>query len=96
VLKQFDIVLFMASTDDAATNRKFAEANQATFPVLADPDKAAAGHYGVLTLGMFASRWTFYIDPEGRVAYVDKNVTPLSAGKDMVERLQQLGVPSKQ
>lgn len=86
----------MASTDDAETNRRFAEANAATFPVLADPEKSTAEHYGVLTLGLFAKRETFYIDPAGRIVDVDRDVTPFSAGKDLVKRLRALGVPRRQ
>lgn len=85
----------MASTDDAATNRKFAEANQANFPVLADPDGETARAYGVLRLGSFASRWTFYIDGDGRIAYVDQDVSPLTAGADAARRLELLGVPRR-
>ncbi len=40
MLKTYDVAYFMASTEDAETSRKFAEANQADFPILADPDKA--------------------------------------------------------
>lgn len=85
----------MASTDDADTNRRFAEANAATFPVLADPDKETARAYGVLTMNLFASRTTFYIDPSGKIAWVDDEVRPFLAGKDMAERLATLKVPLK-
>jgi len=85
----------MASVDDADTNRRFAEANGARFPVLADPDKEVAAAYGVLLGGLFAKRWTFYIDGEGHIAYIDKDVQPLSAARDMLERLAALGVPKR-
>jgi peroxiredoxin Q/BCP len=83
----------MASTDDADTNRRFAEANEATFPVLADPEKVTARAYGVLTMNLFASRTTFYIDPAGKILWVDDEVRPFLAGKDMAARLTALGVP---
>jgi len=83
----------MASTDDADTNRRFAEANQADFPILADPEKTAAQAYEVLMMGMFARRETFYIGPDGKILVVDKDVSPLSAGRDMVDNLTGLGVP---
>lgn len=95
MLKTFDVVYFMASTDDAETNRKFADENQADFPVLADPDKQAAEAYGVLGMMGFASRWTFYIDGAGKIAYIDKEVSALKAGADMAARLEALGVPKK-
>jgi hypothetical protein len=48
-------------------------------------------------LGMmgFASRWTFYIDAAGKLAYIDKEVSALKAGADMAARLAALGVPKK-
>jgi thioredoxin-dependent peroxiredoxin len=95
LLKAYDVAYFMASTDDAETNRKFAEANGADFPVLADPEKSAAEAYGVLALPGYAKRWTFYIDPQGKIAYVDKDVNALSAGKDIAARLEALGVAKR-
>ncbi len=86
----------MASTDDVATNRKFAAANHANFPVLSDPDGTTARRYGVLTLGTFAARWTFYIDAAGRIAYIDKKVSAVSAGADVAQRLELLNVPHRQ
>ena len=83
----------MASVDDAATNREFAQANAADFPILSDPDKTTAAAYGVLSEAGYATRWTFYIDRDGKVAHIDKKVNPLTAGEDIVQRLRVLGVP---
>ncbi len=85
----------MASTDDAETCRKFAEVNQANFPVLSDPQGETASRYGALRLGAFASRWTFYIDVNGHILYIDKDVNPLTAGADAAARLAQLGIPRR-
>jgi hypothetical protein len=38
----------------------------------------------------FASRWTFYIGTDGRIAYIDKQVS-LASGKAVAEA-RQLGV----
>ena len=40
----------------------------------------------------FASRWTFYIGTDGRIAYIDKQVSPASHGKAVAEKLAELGV----
>ncbi len=85
----------MASTDDANINRKFAEANEADFPVLSDPDRHVAEAFGVLSDVGYASRWTYYIDRDGKIAYVDKRVKALTAGQDIAKRLETLGVPKK-
>jgi len=83
----------MASVDSVADNTGFAKKNNATFPVLADPTKQTARAYGVLGSHGFANRWTFYIDPEGVIVKIDKNVNPRSAGKQLVANLNALGVP---
>ena len=38
-IKSFNVAYFMASVDDAETNKKFAEQEQANFPMLSDPAK---------------------------------------------------------
>ena len=83
----------MASTDDIETNTKFAQKNDADFPVLADPEKSAAKAYGVLGFAGFASRHTFYIGPDGRIVAIDKKVSAFNAGPDVVKKLGELGVP---
>ena len=95
MLKEFQVAYFMASTDDIETNTKFAAANDADFPVLADGDKKVATAYGVLSAMGFASRWTFYIDSEGKLAYIDKNVSAVKAGADIAARLAALGVAKR-
>ena len=41
----------------------------------------------------FASRWTYFIDPEGVIARIDREVDARTAGADLVEHLKVLGVP---
>jgi len=41
----------------------------------------------------WASRWTFYIGRDGRILHIDKDVSPSTAGEDVVARLKTLGVP---
>ena len=42
-----------------------------------------------------ASRWTFYIGPDGKVLYIDKAVKAASAGQDVAAKLAELGVAKK-
>ena len=86
----------MASTDSEADNRGFAEKNEASFPILSDPSGETASAYGVLSGSGFAKRWTFYIDAEGTVVEIDKDVNPRTAGEDLVENLSALDVPRAQ
>ena len=84
---------FAASVDTPETNKKFAEQEEADFPILSDPGKQVATAYGVVTPErQFAARWTFYIGPDGKILDVDRKVTPSTAGVDLVARLKTLGV----
>ena len=86
----------MASVDDAETNKKFAESTEADFTLLSDPTKETANAYGVIAPEkQFASRWTFYIGPDGTIQDIDRSVKPGTAGEDMAARLASLGVTKK-
>ena len=85
----------MASVDDPETNKKIAESTEADFVLLSDPGKQVATAYGVLTERGFASRWTFYIGPDGKLLYIDKQVKPGTSGEDMVAKLQELGIKKR-
>ena len=84
----------MVSLDDAEKNRAFAESLGASLPVLSDPEGRVAKDYGVLALGgLYARRWTFYIDAGGIVRKIDKRVSPNTAGEDVVRNLEALDFP---
>ena len=84
---------FAISTDNAETNKKFAESLSCDYPILADPDKKVADAYGVLIPGAgYASRWTFYIGPDGKILAIDKKVKPHTAGPDLAATLEALGI----
>jgi thioredoxin-dependent peroxiredoxin len=90
----------MISVDTLADNKAFAEKEHADFPMLADPEKKVAHAYGVINPEappdrQFARRWTFYIDPTGKIADIDKAVKPATSGQDIVTHLEALKVPSK-
>ncbi len=46
----------------------------------------------MLKIGLFAARHTFYIDAEGNIAHIDRNVSPDTAGQDLVARLEALSI----
>ena len=79
--------------DTAETNKKFADSLELDYPILSDPGKEVAKAYGVI-IGdkAYASRWTFYIGKDGKILYIDKQVSPASHGKDVVERIKALGM----
>ena len=93
----------MISVDDAETNKKFADQEQADFPMLSNPDKKVADAYGVLPpvnpdrpeAPRLARRWTFYIGPDGRILYIEKAVSPPTAGEELAKKLEELKVKKK-
>jgi peroxiredoxin Q/BCP len=108
-IKKYDVAYFMASVDPLEDNVRFAKATtvdvigtgqkvekkEADFPMLSDPSKETAKAYGVLSDRGFANRWTFYIDKNGRIAYIDKAVKPATSAEDMIAKLSELKVPSR-
>ena len=108
-IKKYDVAYFMASVDPLEDNIRFAKATsvdvigtgqkvekkEADFPMLSDPTKETAKAYGVLSERGMANRWTFYIDKNGRIAYIDKAVKPATSAEDMLAKLSELKVPSR-
>lgn len=92
MIREYDVAYFMASVDTLEDNTAFARKESADFPLLSDPTKATAKAYGVLSERGFASRWTFYIDKEGRIAHIDRAVKAGTAGQDVAVKLGELGV----
>ena len=100
MIRKFDVKYFMISVDKLEDNKAFAEKEHADFPMLANPDKKVAMAYGVIPADapperQFARRWTFYIDPTGKIAAIDKAIKPGSSGEDLVAHLTELKVPQK-
>jgi peroxiredoxin Q/BCP len=98
-IRKFDVTYFMASVDPLEGekgNKAFAEAYDADFPMLSDAAKKTAEAYGVLNQRGMANRWTFYIDKNGRIAAIDKQVAPATSAEDMLAKLGELKVPARQ
>jgi peroxiredoxin Q/BCP len=90
------VAYFAASTDDAETNEKFAASLDLDYPILSDPDTTTAGAYGVLMEnGKYAARHTVYIGADGKILLIDRDVNPATAGKDVAEQLEKLGIPKR-
>ncbi|MEI6244495.1 MAG: peroxiredoxin [Acidobacteriota bacterium] len=95
-IKKFNVAYFMASVDDAETNKKFAEQEQANFPMLSDPDRKVSDAYGVTDGAQkFARRWTFYVGADGKILFIDKAVKTATAGADLAAKLEELGAKKK-
>jgi len=95
-LAGFDADVFMVSFDDPAKNADFAKSLKANLVLLSDTKGDVASAFDVSNLGgMYAKRWTFYVDRDGIVRFVDKNVRTASAGADIAAKLAELGFPKR-
>jgi thioredoxin-dependent peroxiredoxin len=81
------------SVDTTGSHKEFCAKQGLTFKLLADDQKKVVNEYGS-TMGMagmtLASRNTFLIDPEGKIAKVWVKVDPRSHSEDVLATLQSL------
>ena len=92
LIREFDVDYFMISVDPIEDNKGFAAANNADFPMLSDPTKETAAAYGVLHERGFALRQTFYIDADGTILDIDREVSPATAAQDIAAKLGELNI----
>lgn len=93
LLKKFDASYFMVSVDPLEDNKGFAAEQKADFPLLSDPTKQTAEAYGVLRPDRgVANRHTFYIDDQGIIVAIDRDVNPETSAEDMAQMLAELHV----
>ena len=95
----------MASVDTPEDNKRFAAEHGGAFAILSDTEKTTAKAYGTIRTDrppeqQLASRFTFYIGPDGKILDIDKGprgtgVGARTAGEDTVKKLEALGVKKK-
>jgi peroxiredoxin Q/BCP len=91
---KLDAVVVGISVDDVASHKRFSEEHSLPFTLLADSAKETAKAYGVLhnVLGLMeiASRETFIISPEGRIAKHYSAVDPKGHSQAVLKDLRAL------
>lgn len=91
---KLEAVVVGISVDDVASHKAFSEEHSLPFTLLADSTKQTAKAYGVLhsVLGLMeiASRDTFIIDPQGRVAKHYRAVDPKGHSQAVLKDLRAL------
>ena len=96
VIQSFDLKYFMASSaDDVGALKRFKQENEASFTILSDKGGSAAKAFGAYNPIGFAKRLTIYVDDNGKILKVDKNVNVRTAGQDLAENLSELGFPRR-
>ncbi len=91
--QQRNVVVLGVSVDSADSHKQFCTKEGLNFKLLADTDHKVSSAYGSLTnLGLvkFASRHTFIINPEGKVARVFTEVTPNKHSEEVLSALAEL------
>ncbi|HEY6095981.1 MAG TPA: peroxiredoxin [Gallionellaceae bacterium] len=86
------------SVDDSSSHAEFARKYHLPFPLLADSKATVAADYGVLlNLGVLkvAKRYTFLIDPQGRISKVYDKVETSHHSTEIIEDLKQLNGKTK-
>ena len=81
------------SVDDSISHAAFAKKHQLQFPLLADRDGRVASAYGALSdwlLLKLAKRYTFLIDPQGRIAKVYLKVDTSRHSAEIIADLKLL------
>jgi peroxiredoxin Q/BCP len=81
------------SLDESASHRAFAEQQRLPFPLLADTGGEVSRRYGALSdwgVIRFAKRYTFLIDPEGRVAKTYLQVDAAGHAAEVITDLKAL------
>lgn len=98
-IKERGVVLLGVSLDDTERQKEFKKEYNLPFELLSDTDKALSKAFDSLGLGgLMASRKTFIINPEGKLAFrFDKAQTSNHADELIAEldRLQKPAEPAK-
>jgi peroxiredoxin Q/BCP len=91
--QQEGTVVLGVSVQSADSHKQFCTKEGLNFKLLADTDHKVSSDYGSLTdLGLvkFASRHTFIINPEGKVAKVFTEVDPKKHSEEVLAALAEL------
>ena len=90
-LSQMGAQVIGVSLDDSASHAQFAKKYSLPFPLLADPSGAVTRSFGALPEGSrYAKRYTFLIDPAGKVAKVYTSVETSRHSVEVIEDLKRL------
>ncbi len=89
--KKADVTVLGVSTDSVKSHAKFAAKHDLPFPLLSDADKTLVNAYGVWGKKKFmgreyegTKRWSFLIDPQGKIVKVYEDVKPAAHAKDVL------------
>ena len=89
--------VFGISGDSVASHKRFADKHELPFVLLSDENKEVLNKYGVWQKKKLAGReymgivrWSYLIDPEGKIAKIYENVKPESHAEQVLADLEEL------
>lgn len=80
-----DTVVFGISTDNETSQDKFIVKESLDIPLLADPEKKLTSALGALSPRGSASRYTYVIDKQGKIAKVFTKVSPANHADEVLQ-----------
>ena len=89
--EQYDVSVYGISTDDVASHREFADSEDISFDLLADPDGNVAEAFGVELTDGHATRTTFVI-AHNTVVGLYEGVHPDGHATDVLRDLGETGL----
>lgn len=90
---EHNAIVLGVSGDSVNSHKEFCAKEGLNFKLLADTDHKVMNSYGSLTnlgLAKFASRHTFLIDPNGKIAKVYTSVDPAHHSAEVLSQLDQM------
>ena len=83
--------VFGVSNDSVDALVKFKKNHHLNFTLLADPKSEVIDKYGTkMPLVGMSKRWTFIVDPNVKIAYIDKDVDPVLDAQKMANKIKEL------
>lgn len=89
-IQETDTVVWGISVDDEASHKKFQEAENFGFPLLADTElKVSKIYSGITEKFQVSNRSTFVIDKAGYIRAIDRDVNTQTHGEDLVKLIKE-------
>ncbi len=91
-LEKLGAQIIGVSVDDSDSHAKFADKYHLPFPLLADQDAKVAESYGAvnnLLIIKIAKRYTFLIDPSGKIAQIYLDVNTSRHSQEIIDDLKK-------
>lgn len=91
VIRAKNAEVYGISADTVEVQKKFHESHKLLYTLLSDAKLEAINQYGVKMTGVdLAKRWTFIVDPQMQIRWVDDKVDPVMDPKHVTDKLTAL------